>query len=50
VAKQVPVLENNPKREAQLQAESKLYEQTRNALANKFSRPEVQDPALEALS
>ncbi len=50
VNKQVPLLDNNPKREAQLQAEGRLYDQTRYALANKFSRPEVQDPALESLS
>lgn len=50
VAKQVPVLENNAKREAQLEAENRLYEQTRLALANKFTRPEGQDAALDSLS
>lgn len=50
MAKQVPLLENNPKRETQLQAEGRLYDQTRLALANKFARPDGHDPALDSLS
>lgn len=46
----VPVLENNQKREERLDADNRLYEQTRYNLANKFSRPDIQDPALNSLS
>jgi len=45
----VPVLENNHKREERLDADNKLYEQTRYNLANKFSRPDIQDSALNNL-
>ena len=46
----MPVLENNQKREERLDAENRLYDQTRYNLANKFSRPNIQDPALNNLS